>query len=34
MVFRETGKFWVEDGSLAKASTADGLGHESKRTQR
>lgn len=23
------GKFWVGDGSLDKASTADGLGHES-----
>lgn len=28
------GKFWVEDGSLAKASTADGLRRESERTQR
>lgn len=28
------GKFWVEDGSLAKASTADGLGHEGRKSQK
>lgn len=32
--FREMGKFCVEDGSLAKAATADGLGDERRRSQR